>query len=81
MGVGIPYNRYFITLEEIREMGEKIAGTNSEVQVCLLDYFPPFRRVSMKRLTVNDMENARKTLLEAGLKTALAQTTIRHLGP
>jgi len=81
IGVGIPYNRYFITLEEIREMGEKLAGANPEVQVCLLDYFPTFRRISMKRPTVSEMEKARETLLEAGLKTVLAQTTIGHLGP
>jgi len=81
IGVGIPYNRYFITLEEIREMGENLVGINPEVQVCLLDYFPTFRRTSMKRPSVNEMEKARETLLEAGLKTVLAQTMIGHLGP
>jgi len=35
----------------------------------------------MKRSTVNEMEKARETLLEAGLKTVLAQTMIGHLGP
>ena len=81
IGIGIPYNKYFMTLEEIREMGERIAGMNSEVQVCLLDYFPTFRRTDMRRPTVNEMRKARETLLEAGLETVLAQTVIGHLGP
>ncbi|MDH5732579.1 MAG: radical SAM protein [Candidatus Bathyarchaeota archaeon] len=81
VGVGIPYNRYFITLEEIREMGERIVGINPEVQACLLDYFPSFRRLDMERPSVHEMRKARETLVEAGLKTVLAQTTAGHLGP
>ena len=81
VGVGIPYNRHLITLEEIREIGEKIADINPEVQVCLLDYFPTFRRPHMKRPSVVEMRKARETLEETGLKTVLAQTIIGHLGP
>ncbi|MFB0501193.1 MAG: radical SAM protein [Candidatus Bathyarchaeia archaeon] len=81
VGVGIPYNRYFITLEEIREIGEKIAEINPEVQVCLLDYFPTFRRLGMERPSVAEMRMAREMLVETGLKTVLAQTTIGHIGP
>jgi len=81
VGVGIPYNKHFVTLEEIREVGEKIADINPEVQVCLLDYFPTFRRLYMERPSVAEMRKAQKALLETGLKTVLAQTTIGHLGP
>ena len=81
VGVGIPYNRYLITLEEIREMGERIADINPETQVCLLDYFPTFRRSDMERPSVAEMRVARKTLMETGLKTVLAQTAIGYLGP
>jgi pyruvate formate lyase activating enzyme len=81
VGVGIPYNRYLITLEEIREMGEKIVDIDPEVQVCLLDYFPTFRRFDMERPSVAEMRIARETLMETGLKTVLAQTVIGHLGP
>jgi len=81
VGIGIPYNMYFITLEEVREMGERIADINSEVQVCLLDYFPAFRRPDMERPSVAEMRKARETLVETGLKTVLAQTTTGHLGP
>jgi len=81
VGLGIPYNKYLITLDEIREMGEKIAVINPEVQVCLLDYFPSFRRKDMSRPTAAEMRKARDSLLKAGLATVLAQTTIGHLGP
>ena len=81
VGLGIPYNKYFMTLDEILEMGERIAGINPEVQVCLLDYSLNFRRQDMNQPTVAEMRKARETLLKAGLTTTLAQTTIGHLGP
>jgi len=59
----------------------KKASIKSKVQVCLLDYFPTFRRFSMGRSSVAEMRRARKMLVETGLKTVLAQTTIGHLGP
>lgn len=81
VGLGVPYNKYFITLDEIQETGERIARINPEVQVCLLDYFPSFRRRNMNRPTVAEMQKAREILLETGLTTTLAQTTIGHIGP
>jgi pyruvate formate lyase activating enzyme len=81
VGVGIPYNRYLITLEEVRKMGEKIASVNPEVQVCLLDYFPAFRRLDLEKPSVAEMGRAREILVETGLKTVLAQTTMGYLGP
>jgi pyruvate formate lyase activating enzyme len=81
VGVGIPYNKYFISLEEVREMGERIARINPDVQVCLLDYFPTFRRVGMERPSVAEMRRAREMLMETGLKTVIAQTTTGHIGP
>jgi pyruvate formate lyase activating enzyme len=81
VGVGIPYNKHFISLEEVREMGERIASINSEVQVCLLDYFPTFRRVGMERPSVAEMRKAREMLVEIGLKTVLAQTIMGYIGP
>lgn len=81
VGIGVPYNKYFITLDEIREIGDRLAEINSEVQVCLLDYFPTFRRLDMTRPTVGEMRRARTVLKESGLKIVLAQTVIGHLGP
>jgi pyruvate formate lyase activating enzyme len=62
-------------------MGERIAEMNPEVQVCLLDYFPTFRRVSMERPSVAEMRRARELLVETGLKTVLAQTIMGYIGP
>ncbi len=81
LGIGIPYNKHLITLDEIREMGQRIAALNPNVQACVLDYFPTFRRLNMERPSVDEMQRARETLLEAGLKTVLAQTAIGHIGP
>jgi len=81
VGVGIPYNRAFISLEEIRKIGDKLAKIDQNIQVTLLDYFPTFRRLGMERPSVAEMRKARETLVETGLKTVLAQTTIGHLGP
>ena len=81
LGIGIPYNRCFMSLEELREIGDRIASMNPQVQVCILDYFPTFRRRNMRKPTVEEMRKARETLLEAGLKTVIAQTAIGYLGP
>jgi pyruvate formate lyase activating enzyme len=81
LGIGVPYNPKLVTLEEIREMGEKIASINPEVQVCLLDYFPAFRRTDINRPTITEMKKAREALVSAGLKTVLAQTVVGHIGP
>ena len=70
VGVGIPYNRHFMTLKEILEIGEKIAGINRDVQVCLLDYSPIFRRRGMQRPSKAEMSEAREILIEAGLYKA-----------
>ena len=67
--------------EELREIGEKIASMNNEVQVCLLDYFPTFRRWNMSRPSFKEIIKARNILLESGLKTVIAQTEIGHIGP
>ncbi len=80
VGVGVPYNKSLITLEEIREIGDKLAEMNSEVQVCLLDYFPTFRRL-ISRPTVGEMKKASATLRESGLKTVIAQTIMGYIGP
>ncbi len=81
VGVGIPYNPFFMTLDELSQIGEKIALINPNVQVCLLDYFPTFRRWNIERPSVGQMKLARKSLLDAGLRVVLAQTRIGHLGP
>ena len=38
LGIGIPYNKGLIGLEEIAEMGGRIAEIDPWMQVCTLDY-------------------------------------------
>jgi pyruvate formate lyase activating enzyme len=81
IGVGLPYDPDLVSLAEIAEMGEKIYKLDSEIQVCLLDYRPEFRRQNIRRPTYREMMTAWKTLKNVGLKTVIAQTLRGHIGP
>ena len=81
MGVGVPYNPALMDLEELRELGERLASMDPDVQVCLLDYFPDFRRRDLRRPSFREMARAREVLMEAGLRTVIAQTVLGHIGP
>ncbi len=81
MGVGIPYSKSFHpTMDEITEMGERIASINPEIQVCVLDYRPEFRS-RIVQPTPEEMMKVREALLGVGLKKVMVQTTIGHIGP
>jgi pyruvate formate lyase activating enzyme len=82
MGVGIPYNKFIHPdLDEVYEMGLKIASINPEIQVCGLDYRPEFRKRDITQPTPEEMERVKKTLEEAGLKKVIVQTSRGHIGP
>jgi pyruvate formate lyase activating enzyme len=81
VGVGIPYNKDLISLEEIEKMGEKIRKINEQVQVCVLDYRPAFRRMYIRRPEYEEMVNVWKILNGTGLKTVICQTVKGHIGP
>ena len=81
MGIGIPYNPALMSLEELRDIGDRIASMDPDVQVCLLDYFPEFRRWDIERPSLEAMMEARAVLVEAGLRTVIAQTAYGHIGP
>ncbi|RLE71619.1 MAG: radical SAM protein, partial [Thermoprotei archaeon] len=81
LGIGIPYNPAFMSLEEIYEIGYKIASINPEIQVCVLDYFPTFRRRDIKRPRPIQMIKVKRILNEAGLKHVIVQTSLGHIGP
>lgn len=80
VGIGIPYNTYFMTLEELREIGDEIASIDSSVQVCALNYFSRFRRADMKEPSLGEMREAWKALKESGLKCVIAQTPLGYIG-
>lgn len=81
IGVGVPYNPVFMSLDELAEIGDRLASIDPGIQVCVLDYFPTFRRRDLKRPSVREMREARELLRSRGLKTVLAQTPAGHIGP
>lgn len=81
VGIGIPYNKKLISLEEVAEMGEEIRKLDPEVQVCVLDYRPEFRRMDISRPTYNEMVEVWKVLTGVGLRTVICQTELGHVGP
>jgi pyruvate formate lyase activating enzyme len=81
LGVGLPYNSYFIDMEEVCEFGEKLANINPDIQLCVLDYFPIFRRRNLERPSVREMLKVKEALNGVGLKTVIVQTERGHIGP
>lgn len=81
IGVGIPYNRVFMSFEELTEIGCRIASIDPEIQVCVLDYFPIFRRRDMKRPSYWEMLKVKRLLNGLGLKCVIVQTVLGHVGP
>jgi len=81
IGVGLVYNKELVSLDEIAKAGEKLASIDPEVQVCVLDYFPAFRRRNLKRPSVFEMLKVKRVLNDAGLKCVIVQTSIGHFGP
>ncbi|MFQ5712344.1 MAG: radical SAM protein [Candidatus Geothermarchaeales archaeon] len=81
IGVGIPYNPGLISMEEIYLTGERIAGWEPRVQVCVLDYRPEFRRRDIRRPSYDEMIGVKRTLEDAGLKCVICQTEYGHVGP
>ncbi len=70
-----------MSLEEVREIGDRIASIDPSIQVCVLDYFPVFRRRDIKRPSPIQMFRVKRILNEVGLKYVIVQTSIRHVGP
>jgi len=80
VGVGIPYNRELISIDEVVEIGERICEWNNEVQVCVLDYRPEFRS-KIVRPSYKEMMEVWKALKDLGLKTVICQTVRGYIGP
>jgi len=81
LGVGIPYNKDLTTIKELKEMAEKIRKINPQLQVCVLDYRPEFRRQNIIRPSFKEMIKIKEILNNEGLETVIVQTTHGHIGP
>ncbi len=81
IGVGIPYNKALISMDEMIMIGERVAKIDESVQICVLDYRPEFRNVTISRPSYTEMLNVWKTLKGIGLKTVICQTSLGYIGP
>jgi pyruvate formate lyase activating enzyme len=81
VGIGIPYNPALIGIDEIAEMGVRIARIDDEIQVCVLDYRPEFRLQSIKKPSWKMMREVHDILKSTGLKTVVCQTSMGYIAP
>lgn len=81
LGVGLPYNSALIGLDEVRQFGSKLAKIDRDAQLCVLDYFPAFRRQDLERPHPEEMLKVKRLLEKTGLTTVVVQTSIGHFGP
>ena len=81
LGVGLPYNRALIGLDEVQEFGRRLAAIRPDIQLCVLDYFPTFRRRDLRRPSLTEMLRVKRVLEETGLRTVVVQTAVGHFGP
>ncbi|MFX1516257.1 MAG: radical SAM protein [Promethearchaeota archaeon] len=75
LGVGIPFNKTFMSLEEINKIGSKLTEWNPEVQVTVLDYRPEFRARIITRPTYKEMLQVKNVLESSGLRKVICQTS------
>ncbi len=81
LGIGIPYNSALISKNEVKEIGKKIFSLKPDVQVCVLDYRPEFRRKSLIKPSFKEMVEIKDLLNSTGLETVIIQTEKGHFGP
>jgi pyruvate formate lyase activating enzyme len=81
LGVGLVYNSKLVSLDELAEAGRRIASIDPRIQVTVLDYFPAFRRMDLRRPSFYEMLEVKRVLEEQGLRTVIVQTEVGHIGP
>jgi pyruvate formate lyase activating enzyme len=81
MGIGIPYNQDLISEKELLDMGHKIYGIKPDLQICILDYRPEFRRKDLNRPSAQEMIHLKEIFDNIGLETVIVQTEKGHFGP
>ena len=59
----------------------KFTKSIPEIQVCVLDYRPEFRRRDISRPSYEEMVKVWRILRDTGLKTVICQTVRGHIGP
>ncbi|MFX0090347.1 MAG: radical SAM protein [Candidatus Hodarchaeota archaeon] len=79
LGIGIPYNRALISLEEVQEIGQSLERLSPDIQVTVLDYRPEFRAQYLERPSYQEMIEVKEILNAVGLKQVICQTTQGHI--
>ncbi|MFQ6123319.1 MAG: hypothetical protein ACE5R6_01750 [Candidatus Heimdallarchaeota archaeon] len=81
IGVGIPYNKEFIGLDEIARIGDQLASWDWELQVYVLDYRPEFRTKRLTHPSFKKIQHIKTLLNGTGLTTVICQTNRGLIGP
>ncbi|MEA1999114.1 MAG: hypothetical protein U9N61_07325 [Euryarchaeota archaeon] len=81
IGIGIPYNEALISIDEVYQIGERIAGWSPDVQVRAIDYRPVFRRMELRKPNYEDMQKVKGVLEDSGLRCVICQTEFGIIGP
>ncbi len=81
LGIGIPYNRALVSIDEIMEIGREVADIDPWVQVCVLDYRPEYQRLDIVRPSFSEMKEVHSVLRASGLETVICQTSKGRIGP
>jgi pyruvate formate lyase activating enzyme len=73
-------------MEEVERIGKEISNIDPNLQVCVFDYRPEFRRgliegKVIQRPSYQEMVEVYHLLRGAGLSTVLCQTPFGHIGP
>jgi pyruvate formate lyase activating enzyme len=80
IGVGIPYNKDLISLEEIHDIGRELYNIDPSIQTTAITYRPEYRsRILMPEL--DEMRRVHRILKEAGLTKTIRQTYAGFFGP
>lgn len=80
VGIGIPYNKDLISLDEIKSMGERIYDIDPTVQTSVNDYRPAFRS-HISRTTTEEMRLIHDILKDTRLQTVICQSPDGFIGP
>ena len=80
LGIGIPYNKDLISMDEIGDMGKEICSIAPTIQTIANDYRGEYRS-KITRPTWNEMKTVHSVLKGTGLTTVLCQTQTEIIGP
>ena len=75
MGLGVPYSRSLISMDELSAMASRISSINRDVQVTVLDYRPEFRRRDIERPSEDEMMRVKDVMIDEGLRNVVVQTS------